>query len=107
MWQAQMGYELTDLKYTYESFSVLKNWLEVGENSYKISINGILKKAKKIDSRVEFFLIQKGIKKIWPGLQASSPDKEKFKHQFHCWFDGLKTYGFLKYFSTSSSAFSR
>ena len=73
----------------------------------KIYINGILKKVEKIDSRLEYFLIEKGIRKVWSGLQTSSSDKEKFKYQFHRWFDGLKTHRFLKYFSTDLSAFAR
>jgi cellulose synthase/poly-beta-1,6-N-acetylglucosamine synthase-like glycosyltransferase len=104
MGQAQNGEKLTNLKYDDESYNILKKWISLGEKSFQVSIQNILVKTEIIDSRLPLFLTQNNLEKIWDGLNSSSSNKNNFKGQFHRWFDGLKTYRFLKYFSIDHSA---
>jgi len=104
MGQAKKGDKLIKLKYDDESFKYLGEWIKLGEKSYQISIQQVLIEAREIEIRLPIFLIQNKIEKIWRGLNSSSSNNNNFKSQFHRWFDGLKTYRFLKYFSTDHSA---
>ena len=99
MQQAYDGKKLNELYYCDEAFNFLKLWLNIGQNGYRDPIENILSKAKKVHPKLTQFLIQNRIQITWYGLQQSCKSKEKFKHQFHCWFDALKTHRLLKYFS--------
>ena len=107
MLQASKGKNLNNLYYKKEAFKILRLWLKIGENGFEKSVEEILLNTKKINPQLTEFIKKNNIQKIWNGLQNSCNNKEKFKKQFHCWFDGLKTFRLLKYFSTDLSSFSR
>tara|TARA_B100001029_G_C15053385_1_gene452496 strand:+ start:795 stop:1904 length:1110 start_codon:yes stop_codon:yes gene_type:complete len=97
--QAINGQNLSNLYYSDESFHILKNWLKIGGNGFNNTMEEILSDAKVINPKLPEFLIKNKIKNIWKGLQNSCNNKDRFYHQFNCWFDGLKTHRLLKYFS--------
>tara|TARA_S200000501_G_scaffold376121_1_gene430057 strand:+ start:3289 stop:4407 length:1119 start_codon:yes stop_codon:yes gene_type:complete len=97
--QAKQGYDLEKLYYNKEAFKILKNWLEIGNDGFKKSIDKILSNANQVNIKLPLFLINNNIEKTWNGLQLSSNNNKNFEHQFLCWFDGLKTHRLLKYFS--------
>ena len=104
MLEASKGKNLSDLFYSNSSFKILKKWLNIGQNGFSNSITEILNEANKINFNLPIFLEKNNIHKIWEGLQKSSKNEKQFRHQFHCWFDGLKTHRLLKYFSTVPSS---
>jgi glycosyltransferase involved in cell wall biosynthesis len=99
MMQAKNGENLTDLYYNKKAFQILKNWLILGQKGFNSPLEKMLIDAIKIHPNLPQFLKENRIIKIWDGLNSSCKNEEKFKHQFHCWFDGLKTHRLLKYFS--------
>lgn len=104
MLEASKGKNLSNLFYSQSSFNILKDWLKIGQNGFGNSITEILNEANKINFDLPIFLEKNNIQKIWEGLQKSSKNENQFRHQFHCWFDGLKTHRLLKYFSTVPSS---
>ena len=105
MLQASKGKNLNNLYYKKEAFKILRLWLKIGENGFEKSVEEILLNTKKINPQLTEFIKKNNIQKIWNGLQNSCNNKKNFKQQFHCWFDGLKTFRLLKYFSTDLSSF--
>jgi hypothetical protein len=99
MKQSQKGYKIQDLYYSDDSFLLLKKWIEIGTSSWQCNLNHVIDKTNNINSSLTTFIINEHIKDIWKNLQLSSPSKVHFIHQFHRWFDGLKTIRFLKFFS--------
>ena len=99
MAQAMEGFNINNLYYSNKSFILLKEWIQLGINSWKIDFYQLLKNIDEKNIYLKQFLLKEGIEKIWQNLQASSPTKKHFTHQFHRWFDGLKTIRFLKYFT--------
>jgi len=99
MKQAMEGFNINNLYYSNKSFILLEEWIQLGINSWGINLYQILKKIEQKNISLKQFLLIEGIEKIWGNLQSSSPTKNHFKHQFHRWFDGLKTIRFLKYFT--------
>lgn len=98
--QAKNGFDLNTLNYTDDSFAILKDWIILGVGSRNISVEIILSKSEKIHLELPVFLKNEKIESIWKGLQKSSPSEKHFEKQFHRWFDALKTFRLLKYFST-------
>ena len=99
MAQAMEGFNINSLYYSNKSFILLKEWIQLGINSWKIDFYHLLKIIDEKNIYLKQFLLKEGIEKIWKNLQASSPTKIHYTHQFHRWFDGLKTIRFLKYFT--------
>ena len=99
MKQAKEGFDIKSLYYTDDAFLILKAWLDLGTNSWKMSFQIVLNKAVEIKTELRDFLIAENLSKIWEGLQHSSKNNQQFVKQFHRWFDGLKTHRLLKYFS--------
>ena len=99
MEQSQNGFKIQNLSYSDDSFLLLKKWLDLGTSSWQCNLNHVLDKTNDINSSLTTFIINEHIKDIWENLQSSSPSKVHFIHQFHRWFDGLKTIRLLKFFS--------
>ena len=99
MEQSTKGYDLKELFFKKQSFSILNKWLKIGKNSKNIEIDNVLSQAKGINENLPVFLTEQKINNIWDGLQKSSPSSKHFEKQFHRWFDALKTIKLLKYFS--------
>jgi len=99
MQQMQKGFDVQKLYYSDTAFSILEQWLKLGSTARKVELSIILQEAKNIDPKLEVFLQNEGIEKIWDKLQSNAPSKSHFTEQFHRWFDGLKTIRLLKYFT--------
>ena len=99
MQQIQKGLDINTLYYSDKIFLILSEWLKLGNSAWKVELSIILQKAKNIDPKLEVFLQNEGIEKIWYKLQSNAPSKSHFTEQFHRWFDGLKTIRLLKYFT--------
>ena len=99
MQQMQKGFDVQKLYYSDTAFSILEQWLKLGSTARKVELSIILQEAKNIDPKLEVFLQNEGIEKIWDKLQINAPSKSHFTKQFHRWFDGLKTIRLLKYFT--------
>ena len=101
MQQMQKGFDVQKLYYSDTAFSILEQWLKLGSTARKVELSIILQEAKNIDPKLEVFLQNEGIEKIWDKLQSNAPSKSHFTEQFHRWFDGLKTIRLLKRFITN------
>ncbi|MAV58751.1 MAG: hypothetical protein CMG07_02245 [Candidatus Marinimicrobia bacterium] len=99
MEQSSKGYDLKELFFKKQSFLILSKWLKLGKKSMNVKIDTLLLKANIINENLPNFLNEQKIKRIWDGLQKSSPSNKHFEKQFHRWFDALKTIKLLKYFS--------
>ena len=99
MQQMQKGFDVQKLYYSDTAFSILEQWLKLGSTARKVELSIILQETKNIDPKLEVFLQNDGIEKIWDKLQSNAPSKSHFTKQFHRWFDGLKTIRLLKYFT--------
>ena len=97
MKQSSEGFSINELYFSEDSFKNLKEFLQIIKKSYKINLEQLLRKTKKIN-RLNDFLNQQEINKVWDSL-IENVDEKKFIAQFHRWFDGLKTIKFLKYYS--------
>ena len=100
MVQVQQGFDINSLYYSNQAFTLLRQWIALGTNGWKISLVQLLEHAGSQNKRLKNFLLQEGIENIWTNLQSSSPSENHFTKQFHRWFDGLKTIRFLKHFTT-------
>jgi len=101
------GRDLSTLFYSKESFKILKNWIIIGKNGFTKPIQQILSESKEVNIQLPKFLMENNIHKVWNGLQSSCKNRDRFEHQFHCWFDGLKTHRLLKYFSIDFPSYSQ
>ena len=97
--QVKEGFDIKSLYYSKHAFLLLEEWIKIGTNAWGITIVEILEKIDRKNKELKQFLLKEGLKKIWTNLQSSSPSKKHFVHQFHRWFDGLKTIRLLKYFT--------
>ena len=83
-----------------EAFLLLKNWLNLGSNSWEMALSILNRKATALNPHLTDFLHDEGIEDVWVNLQTNAPSKSHFSKQFHRWFDGLKTIRLLKRFTT-------
>jgi len=100
MEQIQKGFDITNLYYSDDAYRYLSKWLQLGSQSWKDSLNDLLKDIKSIHPDLIGFLKIEGIETIWSKIQNNAPSELHFNEQFHRWFDGLKTIRFLKRFSS-------
>jgi len=100
MEQVEKGFNIQSLQYSEKSYSILKKWLKLGSNAWKIEISKILNSTLTIHLNLSEFLTMEGIEEIWDKIQRNAPSESHFNEQFHRWFDGLKTIRFLKRFSS-------
>jgi len=99
MEQVQNGLDISSLFFNKKAFKYLSKWILIINNSWKLNIKSVLLESNKIHPQFNSFIKDEGINKVWDKLQNNSKSKKQFINQFHCWFDGLKTIKFLKYFS--------
>ena len=99
MAQVEQGFEIESLHYSQNAFTLLQQWIALGTAAWKISLIELLEKTISQNKGLKNFLLKEGIENIWKNLQSSSPTENHFHHQFHRWFDGLKTIRFLKHFT--------
>jgi len=99
MQQALDGFNIEDLFYNKEAFTLLGYWLSLGINSFGQELSILMDQAGAIHPELPDFLKIQKIEKIWDGLQKAASSPGHFTRQFHRWFDALKTMKFLKKFS--------
>ena len=103
MIETKKGFKITSLSYSEQAFSYLKKWLKIGTSSWNLNLTELLTKTTDVSVQLTNYIIKENIEIIWPKLQNTSSTKFHFINQFHCWFDGLKTIRFLKYFTFKSN----
>jgi hypothetical protein len=72
-------------------FIILKDWIALMMQSFHLSENQILSKAREIDPGLADFLAARGFLSVWPKIRGNLNDQKTLERQFHGWFDGFET----------------
>jgi hypothetical protein len=79
------------LAYHPESYSILKQWLEVVKSGLEDPGGRLMARARDIDPELETFLNDQGFPRAWSHLRENAGSCNTLHAQFHRWFDGLRT----------------
>jgi len=91
--QAQNEY----LLYNSESFEILKNWLEIFQNSIFLSSNEYLKAAKSIHPLLFEYLQEQKFEDNWDKILSHSKSDKQINKQKILWMDGFRTLKLIHY----------
>jgi hypothetical protein len=83
-------------------FAILREWLAGLEADPDRGTDAILTAARKIHPDLKVYLDFSRFAIDWPVIRRNCPDPEHLRHQFHVWFDGLKTLKLLHHLSRSA-----
>jgi glycosyltransferase involved in cell wall biosynthesis len=83
-------------------FAILREWLSGMEADPDRDSEAILAAARKIHSGLKAYLDLSRFAIDWPVIRRNCPDAEHLRHQFHVWFDGLKTLRLVHHLSRSA-----
>ncbi|OQB55292.1 MAG: hypothetical protein BWX99_01443 [Deltaproteobacteria bacterium ADurb.Bin151] len=78
-------------------FFILKKWIDLMRQSFRLSENRILEMARDIDPGLESFLTLRGFLSVWLNIRRNVKDQKTFERQFHGWFDGFETLKLVNY----------
>ncbi len=99
MQQVKEGFNIHSLHYSEDAYALLKEWLKLGSQSWRIALPDLISEIENISPQLLEFLQNEGIVEVWDNLQKTAPTSAHFEKQFHRYFDGLKTLRLLKQFS--------
>lgn len=83
-------------------FVLLRQWLARVEANPDRDSETILSEARGIHVCLEEFLRQVRIDKNWDDIRSNCRDLHHLRHQFHVWFDGLKTFRMIRHLSRTA-----
>ena len=83
--------------YSFDSFRILKKWLEVFGSDEHADSEMLLKKAAEIDKGLHDFLIQQKFAEDWNKILKDTKNPEQIKKQKMFWFDGFRTLKLVHY----------
>ena len=90
--------------YHADIYTILREWLaEMDADPYRDS-GQILEAACKIHPGLKGYLDLSRFPIDWPLICRNCPDAEHLRHQFHVWFDGLKTLRLVRHLSRTAFA---
>ncbi len=90
--QAQVEEQETTFEFCpAEAFAVLKQWLQLVEETWDRPVAFLLKQCAELSAELTDFLVALKLAEQWAKLQSQHAGKEQFMTSFHAWFDGLRT----------------
>jgi len=89
------------LLYAPESFTILKNWIELFNSEEVLSGEDYLTKASEINKSLFDFLTTSKFKESWNNIIKSSKSENQIIKQRQLWFDGFRTLKLVHYLRDS------
>ncbi|PLX92592.1 MAG: hypothetical protein C0621_09150 [Desulfuromonas sp.] len=85
--------------YPIEAFLLLRQTLQLLASGHNRTAQMILEDAAQIVESLATFLEQQKLRAIWPKLQQTHRESQRFQHAVSTWFDGLKSLRLLRFAS--------
>ena len=90
--------------YHTDTLTILRDWLAEMDADPCRDSGQILEAARKIHPGLKGYLDLSRFPIDWPLICRNCPDAEHLRHQFHVWFDGLKTLRLVRHLSRTAFA---